>query len=117
MRDDPFVSIVIPVWRDEVALRRTLQRLNASTPVEVIVTSALDDESSYLHLRERYPRVRWTASPRGRAAQMNVGAAVATGRWLLFLHADSVLPADWLDVFELLEHREDVVAGAFRACE
>jgi|GEM_PF-2751423 len=31
---------------------------------------------------------------RGRAAQMNAGAAVATGDVLLFLHADSWLPAD-----------------------
>ena len=31
---------------------------------------------------------------RGRARQMNAGAAVATGDILLFLHADSRLPAD-----------------------
>jgi rSAM/selenodomain-associated transferase 2/rSAM/selenodomain-associated transferase 1 len=114
MRDDPFISIVIPVWRDEPALRRTLKRLKPPTGVEVIATSALDDESSYLHLREQYPRVRWTASPRGRAAQMNAGAAVSTGRWLLFLHADSSLPNDWYEVVAALEHREDIVAGAFR---
>ncbi|MCA1650376.1 MAG: TIGR04283 family arsenosugar biosynthesis glycosyltransferase, partial [Acidobacteria bacterium] len=114
MGDDPLVSIVIPVWRDEAALRRTVNRLDPPTPVEVIVTSALDDEPHYEHLRQCYPRVRWTAAPRGRAVQMNAGAVVATGRWLFFLHADSALPADWFDVIAALEHREDVVAGAFR---
>lgn len=34
------------------------------------------------------------AAPRGRAAQMNAGAARAQGDVLLFLHADSRLPAD-----------------------
>jgi rSAM/selenodomain-associated transferase 2 len=34
------------------------------------------------------------AAPRGRASQMNAGAAVATGDVLLFLHADSRLPQD-----------------------
>jgi rSAM/selenodomain-associated transferase 2/rSAM/selenodomain-associated transferase 1 len=114
MRDDPFVSIVIPVWRDAPPLTRTLQRLHPPTPVEVIVTSALDDEAHYQHLRQCYPDVRWTTAPRGRAAQMNGGAAVASGRWLLFLHADSDLPTDWFDVIAALEPREDVVAGAFR---
>jgi rSAM/selenodomain-associated transferase 2 len=34
------------------------------------------------------------AAPRGRASQMNAGAAVARGGVLLFLHADCVLPPD-----------------------
>jgi len=33
-------------------------------------------------------------APRGRAAQMNAGAAVASGQALLFLHADTRLPAE-----------------------
>ena len=36
---------------------------------------------------------RVLAAPRGRARQMNAGAAVATGEVLLFLHADTMLPA------------------------
>ncbi|MBK6636433.1 MAG: TIGR04283 family arsenosugar biosynthesis glycosyltransferase [Rhodocyclaceae bacterium] len=35
-------------------------------------------------------------APRGRARQMNAGAAAATGELLLFLHADTRLPADAL---------------------
>jgi rSAM/selenodomain-associated transferase 2 len=37
---------------------------------------------------------RLIAAPRGRAAQMNAGAAAARGDVLLFLHADTALPAD-----------------------
>lgn len=37
---------------------------------------------------------RVISAPRGRAAQMNAGAAAATGDALLFLHADTMLPAD-----------------------
>jgi rSAM/selenodomain-associated transferase 2 len=33
-------------------------------------------------------------APRGRAAQMNAGAAASTGQALLFLHADTRLPTD-----------------------
>jgi rSAM/selenodomain-associated transferase 1 len=45
---------------------------------------------------------------------MNAGAAVAGGRWLLFLHADSELPPDWLDVLARADERNDSVGGAFR---
>ncbi len=37
---------------------------------------------------------RVVAAPRGRAAQMNAGARVASGDVLLFLHADTRLPAE-----------------------
>jgi rSAM/selenodomain-associated transferase 2/rSAM/selenodomain-associated transferase 1 len=102
------------VWRDEPALRRTLERINAPTHVDVIVASALDDDSRYEGLRECYPSVRWTSAPRGRAVQLNAGAALATGRWILFLHADSELPAGWVSVIAELEPRAAIVAGAFR---
>ena len=37
---------------------------------------------------------RVLAAPRGRARQMNAGAAAASGRVLVFLHADTTLPPD-----------------------
>jgi rSAM/selenodomain-associated transferase 2 len=43
---------------------------------------------------------RVIGAPRGRARQMNAGAAVAGGDALLFLHADSRLPADALPRIE-----------------
>jgi rSAM/selenodomain-associated transferase 2 len=46
------------------------------------------------------------ASPRGRARQMNAGAAAASGTALLFLHADSRLP----------ELADDLVIQALRKC-
>jgi rSAM/selenodomain-associated transferase 2 len=53
-------------------------------------------------------------APRGRAIQMNAGAAVARGEILLFLHADTLLPRG--SVFAVLDALRDpaVVGGAFR---
>ncbi len=52
--------------------------------------------------------------PQGRGAQMDLGAEAATGDVLLFLHADTRLPAGWHDdVREALEDHK-VVAGGFR---
>src|SRR3569832_567382 len=42
------------------------------------------------------------SAPRGRARQMNAGAGAASGDWLLFLLADTLLPA----------HADEIMAGA-----
>lgn len=43
---------------------------------------------------------------------MNAGAAIATGEWLLFLHADSTLPAGWFAAIADLPG--DVAGGWFQ---
>ncbi len=50
---------------------------------------------------------------RGRAAQQNAAAAIATGESLLFLHADTKLPADYFEACMKLRS-QGAVAGAFR---
>ena len=50
-------------------------------------------------------------APRGRAIQMNTGAAVASGSTLLFLHADCRLPASGIAA-DRRHARWPVTAGA-----
>jgi rSAM/selenodomain-associated transferase 2 len=50
----------------------------------------------------------------GRGAQMNSGAARATGEWLLFLHADCRLPEGWLEAFARTAREPAVIGGWFR---
>ena len=114
MPEERLASIVIPVWRDEEALTRSLHALRDPPEVDIIVACALGEEPRYERLRQAYPAVRWVAAPRGRASQMNAGAAMAAGRWILFLHADSKLPSGWLEVIAQAEQSPRTVAGAFR---
>jgi len=51
--------------------------------------------------------------PRCRAQQMNVGAAMATGEYLLFLHADTLLPADYVTHVRQILAQPEAVGGAF----
>ena len=39
--------------------------------------------------------VRLLAGPRGRGSQLRHGAALSTGAWLLFIHADTLLGTGW----------------------
>ena len=112
MSETPLVSVVVPVWRDHLALTKALHRLYPTDKAEVVVACVLGEESRYASIREQHPGIRWVAAPRGRAAQMNAGAAISRGRWLLFSHADSELPDDWFEVIADAD-RGTCVAGAF----
>ena len=114
MPQEPLISVIIPVWRDEAPLARALQGLPGNPAVEVIVAAVLGDEPRYRAIAGQHPAVQWVWAPRGRAAQMNAGAARAGGRWLLFLHADSTLPDEWLAVIADADRMPGVAAGAFR---
>lgn len=86
------LSVVIPALDEARNLERLLPELDRTCPgAEVVVVDggSADDTRQVV---ARFPAVRLVASERGRARQMNTGAGVATGRALLFLHADTRLP-------------------------
>jgi len=53
-------------------------------------------------------------SLRGRGPQLMAGAAAATGSWLLFLHADTVLAEDWISEAQRHVRSGKERAAAFR---
>lgn len=106
-------SLVIPVFDDTEALAQTLAVCDPSG-VEIIVAATPEERASLAALRAAHPQVRWVESARGRARQMNAGAAVATGRWLIFLHADTRLPDRWRDALAEADADPRVAIGCFR---
>jgi rSAM/selenodomain-associated transferase 2 len=106
------VSIVIPVYHDTEALARTLS-VTDSSGAEVIVVATPED-STLAALRLARPDIVWLEAPRGRAPQMNAGAAAARGAWLLFLHADCRLPGGWRGAIEDADRSGSFVAGCYR---
>lgn len=86
------LSVVIPCLNEAGGIVASLEALRGLREAghEVIVVDAGDDGTAGLAapLADRVLR-----APRGRAVQMNRGAQVATGEVLLFLHADTRLPA------------------------
>lgn len=88
------LSIVIPVLDEAAGIESALQALSTyrTRGVEVIVVDGGSRDST---VRLSCPFVDQVVStPRGRAVQMNAGAAAARGNILLFLHADTRLPDD-----------------------
>ena len=93
MTAKPLLSIIIPVL-DEAA--NIVSALEALAPLgdrgaEIIVVDGGSTDGTVALAEPRADRV--LASARGRAIQMNAGVAVARGDVLVFLHADTRLPA------------------------
>lgn len=88
------LSVVMPALNEAAGINATLQRLAPwrARGVEVIVVDGDSQDGTASAAASGASRV--LAGPRGRARQMNAGAALAQGQTLLFLHADTQLPAD-----------------------
>ena len=108
------VSIVIPVRGDAGPLRTLLAQLPPQPGAEVIVSATGPGDESLATLAAERPDVRWVHGPAGRGPQQNAGAVQARGRWLWFVHADSRVPPNWVEVFGALDDDAQVVGGAFR---
>lgn len=109
----PAVSIIIPVWRDFDRLADTVPAITVGA-FEIILAGASEEADACRRFASAHPGVRFVTGPRGRASQMNRGAASATGDWLLFLHADSRPDPGWIDAIREAGRTPEVVAGSFR---
>ena len=106
------ISVVIPAYNEERALPETLERLlPQATDHQVIVVDGGSADAT-VRIASSNPGVEVLQAPRGRASQMNAGAHKARGEWLLFLHADTLIPAEALSRIAALP--AGIQAGGFR---
>lgn len=108
------LSVIIPTWNEAERLRRTLESVGrCSEELEIVVVDGGSADGTVEIAKECGCRV--FAGNRGRARQMNAGAAVATGEYLLFLHADTLLPAGYEDqIRDRLQQAAIATAFPFR---
>lgn len=92
MTPTPRISVVIPALNAAAHLSATLKSV-CDTADEVIVADggSADDTCDIAAVAG----TRIVRSEKGRGQQMRAGAAEATGDWLLFLHADTILSEGW----------------------
>ncbi len=92
------LSIVIPVLNEAEEIYPCLRRLQAlrKQGVQVIVVDGGSDDDTIAVATPLADQV--ISCEKGRARQMNAGAALADRDWLLFLHADTRLPVNLPDI-------------------
>lgn len=106
------LSVIIPTCNEEKTIAHTLKRVRGGRVWEVIVVDGRSTDRTR-EIARAYGATVIESLP-GRGRQLTVGAPIATGNTLLFLHADTSLPSGFDDyIFRTLD-QPGVCAGAFR---
>jgi rSAM/selenodomain-associated transferase 2 len=112
------VSIIVPIYNEAEALPGFLAHLQklratdlqADDGLELLLVDGGSSDASIKRIEEA--GIPYLRAERGRAAQMNAGAAAATGEILLFLHADTVIDQETISAARSAV-REGAVGGFF----
>ncbi len=105
------ISVIIPCLHEAPVLAATLESIRVGNVAEIIVVDGGSNDDSIAVATPLADRV--VQAPRGRARQMNHGAALASGDILLFVHADTLLPSDFATKIASAMTTDDVVGGRF----
>ncbi len=108
------LTVIVPAYNEEGRIGPCLDALSSIWGVhQCIVVDGASSDRTLVEARD-YDGVTVIESSRGRGLQQNVGAENASGDTLLFLHADTVLPARAVETVDATLQTPGVVAGAFR---
>lgn len=103
MNSHPLISIVLVAWNSAAYMPRCFQHLLAQTvqDFEVIVIDNGSKDDGCVGLQEKYPtlalRVERLETNHGFSFANNLGAQLATGKWLTLLNTDAFPEPDWLE--------------------
>lgn len=81
------LSIIIPTLNEASRIESLLAQLSDENVELIVVDGGSDDQT----VQRASVHAKLIHSSAGRALQMNTGAAIASGDWLWFLHADTQL--------------------------
>ncbi len=108
-------SIIVPVFHESERINRLIDHLSCLEPgdaCEIIVVDGSPERDTIDAIRSE--QVVKMTTGKGRARQMNAGAAVAKGDILIFLHADTELPLAAFAGIASVMGQGRYVGGAFQ---
>ena len=95
--EKPILSIVIPTLNAAQSLPSCLAALRlggrGALKCEILIVDGGSGDGTLALARQAGARM--IDAERGRGMQLRAGGRAATGDWLLFLHADTILAGDW----------------------
>jgi rSAM/selenodomain-associated transferase 2 len=104
------LSVVVPTLNAASTLARCLETLACGDELIVVDGGSADETVAVA----QGAGARVIVAERGRGSQLRAGAAAATGDWLLFVHADTLLEPGWRGAVEDHMRVDAGNAGYFR---
>jgi len=93
------ISIIIPTLNEAECISKTLSELlirqNSKSYVKEILVVDAHSQDDTQNIVKTFDEVKLIHSKKGRPQQMNLGARLAKGQILYFLHADSLPPQNY----------------------
>lgn len=114
--DPLLIDIIIPVFNEEKAIRKTLQTIFNHTKGYIGEIYVIDGGSTdrTKEIVMEFPKVNLVMAPeKGRSKQLNFGASLCKNEILYFLHADS-LPPEGFDEAIVQSVNKGFTSGCFR---
>ncbi len=111
----PRLTIIVPVLNETEIIQRTIAHLadvSGDILTEIIIVDG-DPGGSTIRDIAHSDTVKTMTGPCGRGPQMNAGATAASGAILLFVHADTRLPADGIRAVLDVCCAPHIAGGAF----
>lgn len=108
------IDVVMPVLNEEARIASQLDHLSSLAGIGRVLVVDGGSHDRTAEIVAGHGRAELLHSDRGRAVQMNAGAAQSRADVLVFVHADVALPADAAEWIERALSDDQVVAGAFR---
>lgn len=114
------IWVIIPTYNEERALPHTLFSVfQQKGHYQIIVVDGGSTDQTQDIVR-KHVQITWLTAPKGRASQMNAGANYvltqqnSSDDWLLFLHADTLLPSHAFTQLHDLALDNNCQAGGFQ---
>jgi glycosyltransferase involved in cell wall biosynthesis len=94
----PWLSVIIPVYREAGAIGSCLGLLSRCRRIERAEVIVVDGDNGSTRTPRDIMPVKVVSSAPGRGVQLNAGRRAAAADRLLFLHVDTSLPVNFVDL-------------------
>lgn len=106
-------SVIIPIYNEARIIENLVKQINilSNQGAEVIVVDGGSTDETVMLLKKH--DLNFISSQKGRALQMNCGVAQAKGNILIFLHADTILPHNSIEILTNMLKNTNKLWGRF----